>query len=152
MSSSTGLWGNYLRLLVDVSVECRKTSDSPASAARPANFAIDPGPSVFRAQILNVRSSVAWRRRSGTMDAIAVAWTISFIRSDFVTAPAESVLQALEGVGDQLTVSVATYTNIAGVVLGSVGKLLAVFPDLVIGLVTYNLVLDLVYLLLRGGL
>jgi len=69
-----------------------------------------------------------------------------------VTAPADNVVWVLEGVGNQLTESIATYTNIAGVVLGSVGKLLAVFPDLVVGLVTYNLVLDLVYLLLRGGL
>ena len=136
----------------------RKTSDLPRPPLPDLpNFpVIHPvlDPSVFRAQILDVpilgglASPIL-----DTMDAVAAGLDdIVHPILDFVTAPADSVVQALEGVGNQLTVSVTTYTNIAGVVLGSVGKLLAVFPDLVIGLVTYNLVLDLVYLLLRGGL
>ena len=144
---------------LNVSVELvRKTSDLPRPPLPDLpNFpVIHPvlDPSVFRAQILDVpilgglASPIL-----DTMDAIAVGLDdIVHPILDFVTAPADSMLQALEGVGNQLTESVATYTNIAGVVLGSVGKLLAVFPDLVVGLVTYNLVLDLVYLLLRGGL
>jgi hypothetical protein len=136
----------------------KKTSDLPRPPLPDLpNFpVIHPSldPAGFRMQILNVpilgglASPIL-----DTMDAVAVGLddTIQPVL-DFVTAPADNVVWALEGVGNQLTESVATYTNIAGVVLGSVGKLLAVFPDLVIGLVTYNLVLDLVYLLLRGGL
>ena len=87
-----------------------------------------------------------------TMDAVAVGLDdIAGPVLDFATAPGDSVVEVLSGVGDQLTESVATYTDIAGVLLGAVGKLLAVFPALVVGLVSYNLVLDLVYLLLRGG-
>lgn len=164
VASSSSHWpmgGNVTVETADLNVSVElvgKTSDLPRPPLPDLpNFpVIHPvlDPSVFRAQILSVpilgglASPIL-----DTMDAIAVGLDdIVHPILDFVTAPADSVLQALEGVGDQLTVSVTTYTNIAGVVLGSVGKLLAVFPDLVVGLVTYNLVLDLVYLLLRGGL
>jgi len=164
VASSSSHWpmgGTVTVETVDLNVPVelvRKTSDLPRPPLPDLpNFpVIHPvlDPAGFRMQILSVpilgglASPIL-----DTMDAIAVGLDdIVHPILDFVTAPADSVLQALEGVGNQLTVSVTTYTNIAGVVLGSVGKLLAVFPDLVIGLVTYNLVLDLVYLLLRGGL
>ncbi len=153
--------GNFTLGVDDLAIPVsltRKTSDLP----RPPlpnlpNFpVIHPSldPAGFRMQILNV--PVLGGLASpllDTMDAVAVGLDdIAGPVLDFATAPADSVVEVLSGVGDQLTESVATYTDIAGVLLGAVGKLLAVFPALVVGLVSYNLVLDLVYLLLRGGL
>ncbi len=164
VASSSSHWpmgGDITVGTVDLNVPVelvRKTSDLPRPPLPELpNFpVIHPSldPAGFRMKILDV--PVLGGLASpllDTMDALAAGLDdIAQPVLDFATAPADKVVEVLEGVGDQLTESVATYTDIAGVFLGSVGKLLAVFPPLVIGLVTYNLVLDLVYLLLRGGL
>jgi len=136
----------------------KKTSElpRPPMPGIPGLPVIHPSldPAGFRMQILNVPIIGGLAAPLlDTMDALAFGLNdIVEPVLDFATAPADSLVEILSGVGDQLTESVATYTEIAGVLLGSVGKLLAVFPAMVVGLVSYNLVLDLVYLLLRGGL
>lgn len=164
VASSSSHWpmgGNVTVGTVDLNVPVelvRKTSDLPRPPLPDLpNFpVIHPSldPAVFRAQILSVPLLGGLASPLlDTMDAVAVGLDdIAGPILDFATAPADSVVRVLEGVGGQLTESVATYTDIAGVVLGAVGKLLGVFPALVVGLVSYNLILDLVYLLLRGGL
>ncbi len=71
---------------------------------------------------------------------------------DFVAGPLRDISSSMGSVGEQIQESVTGYAATSAVLLGSVGTLLSAFPDLVLGLVSYGLLLDLVYLLLRGGM
>lgn len=71
---------------------------------------------------------------------------------DFVAGPLRDISSSMGSVGGQIQESVTGYAATSAVLLGAVGTLLSAFPDLVLGLVSYGLLLDLVYLLLRGGM
>lgn len=144
---------------VDVVVRLvRKDSDLPRPPIPeiPGMPVIHPSldPSVFRSQILAIPllSAVA----SPFLDFIDsfAAGVSDFVDPvlDIFTDPLQQVSSSMASVGEQIQDSLDRYVAVSAVLLGSVGTLLSAFPDLVLGLVSYGLLLDLVYLLLRGGL
>ncbi len=71
---------------------------------------------------------------------------------DIISGPLRSVSDTMGDAGEQIDEHIINYAGVSTVILGAVGSLLSAFPDIVLGLISYGLLLDLVWLLLRGGM
>lgn len=88
-----------------------------------------------------------------TVDNLAAGVNdIAFAVLDVLTAPADSIVLAVKGISSQLVEVSEAYLSTGVFVLDSLGMLLAAIPSKVINLVTFAMVLDIIVLLLRGGL
>lgn len=77
---------------------------------------------------------------------------VAFAVLDVLTAPADSIVLAVKGISSQLVEVSEAYLSTGVFVLDSLGMLIAVIPIKVINLITFAMVLDIIVLLLRGGL
>lgn len=164
VASSSSHWpmgGNVTVETADlnVSVELvQKTSDLPRPPLPDLpNFpVIHPSldPAGFRMQILSVPylGDMA-EPLLDTVDNLAAGVNdIAFAVLDVLTAPADSIVLAVKGISSQLVEVSEAYLSTGVFVLDSLGMLIAVIPTKVINLVTFGMILDIIILLLRGGL
>lgn len=162
--TAEGYWpigGNFTLGVDDLTIPVeltKKTSDLPRPPLPDLpNFpVIHPSldPAGFRMHILSVPylGDMA-EPLLDTVDNLAAGVNdIVFAVLDVLTAPADSLVLAVKGISAQLVEVSEAYLSTGVFVLDSLGMLIAVIPTKVINLVTFGMILDIIILLLRGGL
>ena len=162
--TADGYWpigGNFTLGTDDLTVPVemtKKTSDLPRPPLPDLpNFpVVHPSldPAGFRMHILSVPylGDMA-EPLLDTVDNLAAGVNdIAFAVLDVLTAPADSIVLAVKGISSQLVEVSEAYLSTGVFVLDSLGMVVAAIPTKVINLITFAMVLDIIVLLLRGGL
>ena len=162
--TADGYWpigGNFTLGTDDLTVPVemtKKTSDLPRPPLPDLpNFpVVHPSldPAGFRMHILSVPylGDMA-EPLLDTVDNLAAGVNdIAFAVLDVLTAPADSIVLAVKGISSQLVEVSEAYLSTGALILDSLGMVVAAIPTKVINLITFAMVLDIIVLLLRGGL